>query len=156
MLHVLFVCTGNLYRSPLAAAYFRMKLKHADLLQDYVVGSAGTWAASGLPAPPQLLRYSRSHGIDISGHSTREVDRDLLFAQNLVIVMERGHREALITEFAGLDKRIFLLSEIIDKMTYDIPDPARNMWSFEQIADDLIAMIDRGFQEICDLANAEK
>lgn len=154
MLHVLFVCTGNLYRSPLAAAYFCMKLKHADLQQDYVVSSAGTWTASGLPAPHPLLRYSRSHGIDISGHKTREVDRDLLLAQNLIIVMELGQREALLVEFAGLDRRIFLLSEIIDKIAYDVPDPARNMWRFEQIADDLIAMIDRGFQKICDLANS--
>lgn len=151
MFRILFVCTGNQYRSPLAAAYFRAVLQRTGQLNEYSVGSAGTWVVPGLTASPVLKKIARLHDIEIEDHTTNEVELNLLMNQDLVLVMEQGHREALKTEFPSVADRIFLLSEVVNEHEYDIPDPAKDMKNIDQIAGDLIMLIEQGAKEICQL-----
>lgn len=152
MYSVLFVCTGNQYRSPLAAACLRKILRHTGELDEYNISSAGTWVVPGLPASPVLVQFARNHNIELDDHHTCEVNLELLQKQDLVLVMEQGHREALKTEFPCMKNRIFLLSEVVDKHVYDIPDPAKNLKDFENLAGDLVELVERGAREICWLA----
>ena len=149
---ILFVCTGNQYRSPLAAACLRNILKHTGELGEYNISSAGTWVAPGLSALPVLSQFARNHNIELDDHHTCEVNLELLQRQDLILVMEQGHREALKTEFPCMKNRIFLLSEVVDKHVYDIPDPAKNLMDFENIAGNLVELVGRGAREICGLA----
>lgn len=70
---VLFVCLGNICRSPLAEAAFRVEAERADL--DVEVDSAGTggWHA-GEPPDPRAQAVSRRNGVDISGYRARQVE----------------------------------------------------------------------------------
>ena len=90
---ILFVCTGNLYRSPLAAAFFVRKLQENNNQKGWEVGSAGTWTVTGKSVPQEVLLASEKFGLDLKDHATSMLDSSLLAAQDLILVMEQGHKE---------------------------------------------------------------
>jgi protein-tyrosine-phosphatase len=145
---VLFVCTGNQYRSPLAAAAF---LKHAESDENtsWTVSSAGTWSSSGLAPLPDALRVARDLGLDLSAHTTSALEASTLTASDLVLVMEQGHKEAILSEFPSARGKVYLLSEVIDHEVYDIPDPADPDVELAQVARQVYDMIGRGYESIC-------
>ena len=149
---ILFVCTGNMYRSPLAAGFFLKQLQQARQGGSWTVDSAGTWTISDLPLPEQTLELAKSFGLDLSGQLTRLVDQDLLEARGLILVMERGHKEALGIEFPSISGRLHLISEVADHLIYDIPDPVSSDASLAEIAAGLFQLIERGFRNIVELA----
>ncbi len=117
---VLFVCTANINRSPLAAALLRLLVKDEDV--DWRIASAGTWARDGLPAAPQVQALARARRADLSEHRAQMVTRTLLESHRLILVMEQGHKEALRAEFPDLAGRVYLLSEMAGRQG-DIVDP---------------------------------
>jgi protein-tyrosine phosphatase len=119
---VLFVCTANLYRSPLAAAFFqKIILEKTD--HSWIVDSAGTWTQPGLPPMLEAIRLARKYEADIEAHRSKQVDKELLVRFDLILGMEMGHKEALQVEFPALRNRIYSFSEAVDNRQYDIPDP---------------------------------
>ncbi len=89
LFHVLFVCTGNTCRSPLAAG----ALLHAlgPERERVRVSSVGTSAWVGQPANPSAVEVAAHDGIDISAHRSQRATPDLVRAADLVLVMERSH-----------------------------------------------------------------
>jgi len=100
--HVLFVCTGNTCRSPLAAAAFRAEF--APEGERITVESAGTSAFEGQPISQGSLEVAASEGIDLSSHRAHRVTRAQLDQADLVLVMEPQHRAALQMLGAPMDR----------------------------------------------------
>jgi protein-tyrosine phosphatase len=151
MTGVLFVCTGNLYRSPLAAAFFRAKLL-ADGKRDWRVDSAGTWTLPGQAISPETIRAAAKFGVHLEGHLSQLIRADLLSDFDLVLVMEKGHKEALDQEFPFASHKTHLISQVVDHLTYDVPDPLSSGQEIEILASDLHKLVERGYQTICALA----
>src|SRR3990172_3765794 len=108
---ILFVCTANQFRSPIAAACFSKLITRENIRKRWRVESAGTWAGNGINAPAIALQVAGSLGLaGLEGHLSRRVDQELLAQFDLVIVMERGHKEALCIEFPSVCRRVYLLS----------------------------------------------
>lgn len=81
-------------------------------------------------------------------HRARLVSRDLLASFQLILTMERGHKEAIRTEFPELAGRVFLLSEMVDQ-NYNISDPMGSpLVEFESTARDLDQILTNGFTKI--------
>jgi protein-tyrosine phosphatase len=150
---ILFVCFANRYRSPLAAAFFCRFLTQVADRGNWSVGSAGTWAEPGLPPDARALQDARAKGLNIKSHRSRQVNAVLLSQSNLILVMEAGQKEALQVEFPKQRDRVFLLSEIVDGVPYDILDPfGPDGVTHQEIANELYELIKRGFEKICKLA----
>src|SRR3989440_719266 len=105
--HVLFVCTGNICRSPLAAALLERALKERGL--DVNVTSAGTGAWDGAPASEGAYLVGLERGLDLSGHRARLLTRELVEQADLILTMARHHR-ARVDELGG-EGRVFVLGE---------------------------------------------
>ncbi len=122
---LLFVCTANQTRSPIAAALFMAQLKQAGQLAGWRIESAGTWVTDGLPASRTAQRVMQSMQLDLSKHRTRCVTAALLAPFDLILVMEAGHKEALQVEFPAIARRVYLLSEMVGATANpaDIADP---------------------------------
>ena len=151
---ILFVCTGNRCRSPLAAAIFTRCLQEKGRTQAWQVESAGTWARSGLGADPLTQAAGEQIGLDISQHRTRSVEEVSLGDYDLIVVMEGGHKEALGVEFPEIASRIHLLTHLAGEIE-DVPDPSGQEASFHRdVANELVGLIGPAFGPICDLAGS--
>ncbi len=149
---ILFVCTANRFRSPLAAALFQKNLEQAGILASWSVASAGTWASAGEPAIPGVILAARRYQLDLSKHRSRRVDEALLTRADLTLVMQSGHKEALLSEFPTLQDHIYLLSDVVEQRTYDIPDTFRSERELAEVLSELDTLLRQGLESICILA----
>jgi protein-tyrosine-phosphatase len=149
---VLFVCTANQFRSPMAAALFQHALREKGITGHWTVGSAGTWASYGLPVITAVSEFARLHGLDLSRHRSVGVNRAMLLAHDLILVMESGHMEALQNEFPFCQGRVFLLSQVAENRMYDIPDSMESVEAVNEVCANLDELIRTGFDNICNLA----
>lgn len=93
VLRVLFVCTGNTCRSPLAVAALCAEL--GDDMAHVQVSSAGTSASQGQPVSEGSREVAERDGIDLSEHAARRATSALVRAADFVFVMDPSHRAAL-------------------------------------------------------------
>jgi len=105
---VLFVCTGNTCRSPLAAAALRHEL--GEEASRVVVESAGTGAWEGQPASGPSVEVAALDGVRLDQHRSRRLTAPMVREANWVVVMERAHLSA-VRALGADESRTFVLSE---------------------------------------------
>ena len=88
---ILFVCTGNTCRSPLAECMFNALIQQRGLEKEWRAISAGTYAMSGAPASEGSLRAAARRGLSLAAHKSQAVTRALLESADLVIGMAQSH-----------------------------------------------------------------
>jgi protein arginine phosphatase len=119
---ILFVCSGNTCRSPLAEAIAKNILPgRLDFEVD--LSSAGASALEGSPASQYSIEVGQAHALDLSSHRARLLTPALIRGADLVVTMGARHREIVGTlEPEALDYT-FLLTNFSDHHFGDIPDP---------------------------------
>ena len=161
---VLFVCTANQFRSPLAAALFQKALVNEaqqrrspwDIgrLEDWSVDSAGTWARDGEPVLRDVLEAGKQLGVDLSAHRATMANKGLLSRYDLVLVMQESHRGLLCREYPELREHIYLLSLVVDQNPYDFQDTHRFLREVLKVGKAMDTLIQRNMHYICVLAMA--
>jgi protein-tyrosine-phosphatase len=150
---ILFVCTANQFRSPIATACLLKHIRNPYTQGGWLAESAGTWARDGQPAPSITLRVARQLGLDgLDRHVSRQIDQGLLDRFDLIIVMEGGQKEAIGCEFPSVGGRLYMLSEIVDGIVYDIPDPAHLGNHADDVGHELYMLIIKGKEKILRVA----
>lgn len=120
---LLFVCTGNICRSPMAAGIMQKLLeeKGPSLL---TVRSAGTHALVGSGPAPEAVEVCRELGVDISQHRARQLDRNLILASRMILVMEAWHVDEVLNRAPSASFKTFLLGSFSPRnLLVEIPDP---------------------------------
>jgi protein-tyrosine-phosphatase len=107
-MQILFVCTGNTCRSPLAEALGR-RVADERGLTDLAIGSAGTSAAEGQPASDGALLVGIERQLDVAEHRARQLTRELVDAADLILVMGPHHLDRV--EALGGTGKAFLLTD---------------------------------------------
>src|SRR5205809_3755541 len=105
---ILLVCTGNICRSPLAAALLQRALAQRGI-DGLEVASAGTGAWDGAPVSEGAYLVGLERGLDLSAHRARLLTRELVEGADLILSMARHHR-ARVDELGG-ETRVFVLGE---------------------------------------------
>jgi protein-tyrosine phosphatase len=105
---VLFVCTGNICRSPMAAEYFRNRTARSGL-SHIVVDSAGTAGLADVCAAPEAIAAMREIDIDLSRHRSSKLTSSDLKTSDYVLAMTRNQLEYLARRYPeGTDERLLL------------------------------------------------
>ncbi|MGH2755656.1 MAG: hypothetical protein ACRDLB_14675 [Actinomycetota bacterium] len=112
---VLFVCTGNICRSPMAEHLLRLRASELGWT-DLEVHSAGTWATDGSPATEEAERVLVGAGISGGGaqHASRTLTRDMVDAADVIVAMTSVHLREIEEVAPGSSGKVFLLKEIAE------------------------------------------
>jgi protein-tyrosine phosphatase len=132
---ILFVCLGNICRSPLAEAAFRLHLKAlgGGKARHYQIASRATsgWN-EGQGADGRTVRCALQAGLDLSQHRSRQIKAGELAEQDLIVVMDESNRAALhsLSANSSVRARIRLLREFDPELTPGSPaPPVPDPWS---------------------------
>jgi protein-tyrosine-phosphatase len=149
---ILFVCTGNICRSPMAEGLLRQRLAKAGLATEHRVASAGVWALDGRPASEHAVAVMAAQGIDITGHIAHTVTAEDMARASLILVMSRDHKQVLLNTWPQYAWKVHRLSEMTGKKR-DVRDPYGQPTAAYRTAAEVIARyIDDGFERILELA----
>ena len=148
---IVFVCTKNRFRSPLAAAILQRELAVRELPGEWTVESAGSWVHDLIPPTTEAFIEAEKRGLDISSHITQGIEALDLDSIDLLLVMEQGQKESILLDFPKLHDRIFLLSELSGP-AFSIPDPYVTKEPADVIAQEIETLIKDNFEEIISLA----
>jgi protein-tyrosine phosphatase len=124
-LRVLFVCTGNICRSPLAEAVFKDQVKRRGLEKRYEADSAGTHGYhEGDPADPRTIKVGAKHGLLVDSIARELRDRDFRDF-DVIVAMDRGHlREMRARCPKALQDKLLLMPDYDPEGAIrDVPDP---------------------------------
>lgn len=129
-MNVLFVCTGNTCRSPMAAALFNKIAVERNL--DVRIESAGLFAHDGDPASTEAIIAMKKYGIDLLGHHAQTINTELLEKSDLILTMTAAHKMVIEPSAQG---KTYTLCEYAG-MDGDIPDPyGGDVAEYEECAD---------------------
>ncbi|SBT08622.1 phosphotyrosine-protein phosphatase [Candidatus Accumulibacter aalborgensis] len=132
---ILVVCTGNICRSPVAEYLLRQELESSVCWEGRVV-SAGIGALVNHPADETAQAMMQARGLDLGAHRATQLTIEHLRQADLVLVMEKHHRQAIFALDPTARGKTFLLGHWIDG---DIPDPYQRG---EQAHTDAVKLID--------------
>lgn len=117
MKNILFVCTGNTCRSPMAEALLNYYGKDTHQAK-----SAGVFAMSGEPASKHAITAINNKGIQMN-HSSKQITEDLLNWSSHVLTMTANHKQFLVSKFPKYEEKIFTLYEYANGNHREISDP---------------------------------
>ncbi len=136
MSHILFVCTGNICRSPMAAGMLRTGLVESGQGALHIVESAGIHAVVDAPPTPNALKVAASYGVDISAHRARGFETEDFQGFEWIFALDSGHLDFLRqVKPSDYDGELTLLPAAQGHRRLEIADPyGRSRSAYERSA----------------------
>jgi len=125
MVKVLFICMGNICRSPTAEGVFRHQVNNAGLSEQISIDSGGTHAYHvGNPPDTRSQAAALKRGIDLSSQRARRVTADDFSSFDYVVAMDESNKRDLLALCpAGYEERVHLFLDFSDSQESEVPDP---------------------------------
>jgi protein-tyrosine-phosphatase len=146
-MNLLFVCSGNTCRSPMAEALAR-KIAARRGIEDLNVSSAGTNAWDNVPATDEALLVGMERDIDLTGHRARKLTPAIVSEADLVFVMTPGHLEQ-VKQLGGRGKVHVIDEYASGTQNQGVADPyGGDLEAYRQTADTLERELEKLFDRL--------
>lgn len=153
---ILFVCSANQCRSPMAEVLFQQLVVDKGEADDWRVESAGVWAYQGAKATHNAQIVMDERGLDLEGHGSQPTDPALLKQFDLIVVMEVEHKLVLQERNPLLAERIVTLRELVGGQG-DFDDPVGgSVEVYRAAADEIYAILEAAYPSIQSRINTSK
>lgn len=141
--YVLFVCTANTCRSPMAQRLLEHALaREEEPLKSLKVLSAGIGAINGEPPSRNSVEALRKVGLHLDGHTSRLVTPEMIRRAAAVFVMTRSHLRMLGLSFDPLPPHVYLMRAFTEGDEEEIPDPfGQSLPAYEACRDSMVEAI---------------
>ena len=145
---ILFVCSANQCRSPMAEVLFRQLLEEKGEIDDWRVESAGVWAYQGARATQSAQVVMDERGLNLEEHRSQPAEPALLKQFDLIIVMEVEHKLVLSEQNSELAGHILTLRQLVGE-SRNFDDPVGgSLEVYRQAAGEIYSLLDQAFPSI--------
>ncbi|MDY3617927.1 low molecular weight protein arginine phosphatase [Agathobaculum sp.] len=145
MNEIIFLCTGNTCRSPMAEGLFRAR--GGEEKTGLFAASAGLFTQDGLPASENAVKAAAELGADISGHHSRMLNVELAQNARYLVCMTGAHYDVVRAQYPDSEEKLFML------LPEDVADPfGGDLETYRRAA----AQIDQGIATVIERLGAQK
>ncbi|HWP98369.1 MAG TPA: low molecular weight protein arginine phosphatase [Syntrophomonadaceae bacterium] len=146
-MRILFVCSGNTCRSPMAQALLQKILEDRQDKQGgkcIEVSSAGMGAFPGQSPSREAVETMRHYDVDLSYHRSRVLDLSILSQADWILTMTRSQCNSLREKYPALRMRIFTMMEFAGQEAGDIEDPfGRSLEIYQACAVQIVTLVEK-------------
>ena len=155
MKKILFVCTGNTCRSPMAAAVLQACIEKDGRQAEVQAESAGLTAMEGDGTAENAVLAAKAQGMELSRHRARRLTASMVQQAALVLTMTAKHKAAILSAMPEASGKVFVFTEYAD-FSGDITDPFGGDFArYTQCLQDMQRCMAGIWQKFCRYGNAD-
>lgn len=141
---IIFICTGNTCRSPMAEGLFRAL--DGQERTGLTAQSAGLFAHEGLPASENAVKAAAELGADLSAHHARQLTPEIAKEAKYLVCMTAAHYDRLVEALPWAEDKVFTLApeDVSDPFGGDLETYRACAAQLKQAVDNLIANLEKG------------
>lgn len=146
MIRILFVCTGNTCRSPMAHLYMQKKVIDSGIQDKYFIDSCGIITCGGEVATLKSIEAMREYEVDMSKHRSKSINDIDIKNYDIILCMTLSHKYNLLNMYKGIENKVFTLKEYVydNPEDKDIHDPfGLNIDTYKKCAKEIVESVDK-------------
>lgn len=150
MKKIMFVCSGNICRSPMAHYYMKKKIEEFKV-EEIFVDSCGTHALDGEKATINAIEAISKYNVDLEGFQAKNIANTKIYEYDLILCLTKKHKEIILRFFKELEGKVYTLKEYADPdVKYiDIDDPwGLSLEVYKECAKEIVENIDKILNKI--------